>query len=363
MHSEPVIARGACHVLFAYEVAQAIDLDAAEARLAAERQTVKHKRRAPAFFEYRPPPLRVTRPGVAHAVGNHATAPAADVVVYDFGAVSVGYEIPLAGPLGALPALADALWGHAGLLADSRRQVEALLGALEDTAVRPRIADSVEDYAIFHIEAFTEPLAGAALWEEYGHTVAQILRAEPRALSQQEVGDALSSRLAFGPADATFIDTDAALVFDAEGDDVLAVLELVNTQLMEMRFLDEQLDDALERAYEALLARRRGRRHGPDIERLAQLQLDSAILFEQVTNAVKLVGEQYLARVYALVSRRFHLAEWDASITRKLETMDSIYSKMADRAATRRMETLEWIIIGLIAIELVLSLLTAFGSR
>jgi hypothetical protein len=362
MHSEPVIARGACHVLFAYEVAQAIDLDAAEARLAAERQTVKHKRRAPAFFEYRPPPLRVTRPGVAHAVGIHATAPAVDIVLYDFGAVSVSYDIPLADPLGALPALADALWGHAGLLADSRRQVEALLDALGDAAVRPRIAASVEDYAIFHIEAFTAPLAGAALWEEHGHTVAQILRAEPRALSQQEVGDALSSRLAFGPADATFIDTDAALVFDAEGDDVLAVLELVNTQLLEMRFLDEQLDDALERAYEAL-ARRRGGRHGPDIERLAQLQLDSAILFEQVTNAVKLVGEQYLARVYALVSRRFHLAEWDASITRKLETMDSIYSKMTDRAATRRMETLEWIIIGLIAIELVLSLVTAFAQR
>src|SRR6266581_2969469 len=200
MHSEPVIARGTCRVLFAYDVAQAIDLDAAAARLAAERQTVKHKRRAPAFFEYRPPPLRVTFPGVAHAVGSHATAPAVDIVLYDFGAVSASYEIPLAGPLGALPALADALWGHAGLLADSRRQVETLLGALGDAAVRPRIADSVEDYAIFHVESFTAPLAGAALWEEHGHTVAQILRAEPRALSQQEVGDALSSRLAFGAA-------------------------------------------------------------------------------------------------------------------------------------------------------------------
>jgi len=52
--------QGTCFPLFAFEVAQAIDLDAAERRLlaGAERQTIKHKRRAPASFEYRPAPLR-----------------------------------------------------------------------------------------------------------------------------------------------------------------------------------------------------------------------------------------------------------------------------------------------------------------
>src|SRR2546422_2574812 len=87
-----------------------------------------------------------------------------------------------------------------------------------------------------------------------------------------------------------------------------------------MRFLDQQLDDVLERAYELLQPRptRIGApgREGPDLRRLARLQLDGAILFEQVTNALKLVGDQYLARVYSLASRRFHLGEWDASITR-----------------------------------------------
>jgi len=75
-----------------------------------------------------------------------------------------------------------------------------------------------------------------------------------------------------------------------------------------------------------------------------------------VTNALKLVGDQYLARVYSLASRRFHLGEWDASITRKLQTIDSIYAKMADRTASRRMEILEWIIIVLIAVSIILSL-------
>jgi hypothetical protein len=44
------------------------------------------------------------------------------------------------------------------------------------------------------------------------------------------------------------------------------------------------------------------------------------------------LGDQYLARVYRLVSQRFHLEDWDASILRKLETLESIYGKMSDRA-------------------------------
>jgi uncharacterized Rmd1/YagE family protein len=40
---------------------------------------------------------------------------------------------------------------------------------------------------------------------------------------------------------------------------------------------------------------------------------------------------------------------------RKLQTLESIYGKMSDRAGTRRMELLEWIIIVLIAISIALS--------
>jgi hypothetical protein len=275
--------------------------------------------------------------------------------LYDFGAVSVGYAIPIDGALDGLPALAEELWGNERLLADSRRQLEALLTVLGDAAIRPSIADFVEDYSVFHIEAFAEPCEAATLWTEHAQTVAQVLRAARHPLSQQEVADATALRLSFGPNDATIIDTDAAILFDPEGEDVGDVIEFANSQLLEMRFLDQQLDDTLERAYETLLARPARLR---DLRRLARLQLDAAILFEQVTNALKLVGDQFLSRVYSLASRRFHLAQWDASIARKLQTVDGIYGKMADRAATQRMEVLEWIIIVLIALSIVLSVFT-----
>jgi uncharacterized Rmd1/YagE family protein len=81
-----------------------------------------------------------------------------------------------------------------------------------------------------------------------------------------------------------------------------------------------------------------------------------------VNNALKLLGDQYLARIYRLVSRRFHLDDWDASILRKLQTLESIYQKMSDQASTRRMEVLEWVIIVLIAFSIVLELIH-FGSK
>src|SRR5690606_1445465 len=74
-----------------------------------------------------------------------------------------------------------------------------------------------------------------------------------------------------------------------------------------------------------------------DLEQVAELQVDNALVFEGVNNTLKLLGDQYLARIHRLANRRFHIEEWDASIMRKLQPLESIYEKMSDQAATRRL--------------------------
>ena len=135
------------------------------------------------------------------------------------------------------------------------------------------------------------------------------------------------------------------------------MLDFCNVELLEMRFLDEQLDDYLERAYDLLT---KGKKGEADLRKVARLQVDSAILYEAVENALKLLGDQYLARVYSLASERFHLPDWNSSIRRKLDTLDSIYQKLSDQSAQRRSETLEWVIIALILGEIILSLSERF---
>jgi hypothetical protein len=103
--------------------------------------------------------------------------------------------------------------------------------------------------------------------------------------------------------------------------------------------------------------------HRAERRRLAALQMESAVLFEGVNNALKLVGDQHLARLYAAAAKRFHLADWDRSIMRKLHTVEGLYQKLADEQATRRMEVLEWIIIVLIAVSIVLPFFPGQGGK
>ena len=91
--------------------------------------------------------------------------------------------------------------------------------------------------------------------------------------------------------------------------------------------------------------------------------MDSAVLFEGVNNSLKLLGDQYLARLYRTAADRFHLAEWDTTILRKLETLDGIYSKISDIVTARRMELLEWIIIVLIAVSIALPFFSGFTGH
>lgn len=348
---------GVCSALFAYDVGLAIDLDGAERRVreATERSGIRARRRTPPYFEFRPAPLRVAQDIASLALGAFRTEARIEVTLFDFGAVSVCYRIPVPGRLEDMRTLAEALFENADLLRDSRARVEALLGAIAVAVERPVISAEVEDYMIFRLDApLPEAHAGAN-----DPALAQILRCERAELSQDEVRDATAQRISFTPGDVAMVDWNAALLVGPEMDDVHAVLEFVNVALLEMRLLDLQLDQALDAAYDTLSRRSWIRLRFPgygDAEavRIGQMQVDSAIAFERLTNTVKLIGDQYLARVYRLGAQRFHLESWDRGIQRKLQTLESIYGKITDRVASRRLEVLEWIIIVLIAISIAL---------
>jgi hypothetical protein len=364
------VKQGICYALFAYDAAFAINLDEAERSIssATQRGGIKRQHPAPAHFEYRPAPVRVTQAANPLLLGSYQSGADVDVVLYDFGAVSVMYSIPLAGSLLGLCTLSEELYNNERLLADSRQRVEQLLTVIRGAFVKPEVADIVENYVIFHIKSFVTPCAPDALRTIHAPVIARMLRAERQELSSQEIQDALSRCLSFSPDDVTIIDWHAALVVDRDGADVSSVLEFANVELLEMRFLDQLLDEALERSYETV-SYRFGRllwvpgSYRASLSEIAQFHMDSALLFEGVNNALKLLGDQYLARVYRAASERFHLAEWDTSILRKLQTLESLYEKMSDQAASHRMEVLEWIIILLIALSIVLPFIPGISGH
>ncbi len=351
--------RGVCHVLYAYDVGQSIDLDAAQRHLTtgSQRERLRRQKRAPRYFTFEPEPLRVTQAAEAIAVGTHRTQPYVDLILYDFGAVSVAYGIPLAGELSTLVDLAGELYENERLLTDAHRALQQLLSLIQPAVVKPEVSSFVEDYIIYQVHP---PRGMPQDWHRiHGPLLAGILRAEKEPISSEQVDDALACRVSFGPDDVTFIDWNASFVFDDDAEDVLAVLDYANVELLESRFLDHRLDASLDEAYQTMSSRRRPIRHvfaspAARLRRMAELQMDGAMLFEGVNNTLKLLGDQYLARIYRTASQRFHLPDWEASILRKLDTLDSLYQKTSDQQSALRMEVLEWIIILLILISIVL---------
>lgn len=358
----PAIESGICHVIFAYDIGFAIDLDKAERLIqhATQRDSIRRTRKAPQYFQYHPPPLRVNVERAPLKISGFASDALVDLVIYDFGAVSVIYRIPFSGPLESVKQLGFALYDNASLLQESGRETQLLLDAIRPAVSKPNRHDLVEDYVVYHVRGLDPSREPQAVVGAHCVEVAQLLRAESDLLSSQEVDDCLTHRISFGRGDLTIIDWNAALMLGEEMDDVLAVLEFANVELLEMRFLDDQLDRAQAQAYAYFAKRRsvgkwRPRSGSAAMADVARLQLDSAFLFESVNNTLKLLGDPYLARVYRLASQRFHLAEWDASILRKLGAIESIYSKISDQQSAWRMEILEWIIILLIAIFILIS--------
>ena len=168
--------------MFAYDAARFIDLDAAEKRFQepSERQTIRHKRRTPSYFEYQPPPLRVTYGSVPLQIEPFCSRPSVDLLLYDFGAVAAHYYIPIQGSFEDLLRLSEELYDNPLLLSDSRRRVEELLKVLGDAATQANLATVVEDYVIFHLESLSQPLDIAQFCSAYARQIAQILRAEHR---------------------------------------------------------------------------------------------------------------------------------------------------------------------------------------
>lgn len=355
------IEQGTCVLQYAYDVGLSIDLDECARRVTdSQRHTIPRQRPAPRYFDFDPQPLRVTQRRQPPEVLGQCPEADVDLLLFDFGAVSVSYRIPLAGPLENLARLSGALYDHEGLLRDSRLAVEDLLRTVHQAVARPAVAPAVEDYAIFELRAVSPAISVQEFATVHAAEIGRILRGDTTVLSDQEIADALQCRMSFGRDDLAIIDWNAALLFDRAPEDVRTVLEFANVELLELRVLDGQLDSALTQSYEALSRpRSRLRVVSPlrrELNHVATLQVDSAVLFEGINNALKILGDHYLARLYKLAAQRFHLGEWDDAILRKINTLDSIYEKMSSQAASLRLEVLEWIIIVLIAVSVWLSL-------
>ena len=350
---------GECRVFFAFEAGYSIDLARAESRLpASAREALPQTRRLPAESDFTQKPLRIALERPIRVIDGHATAALVEATIYDFGAVSVSFRIPFDATIERLAGFGAGLWNNRELATAARAVVEDLLRALGDAVSRPDLRASAEDFVVFVVDPASCGDAPIAV-ESFGAArLAAILRLEDKPLSAEEIADATQSPLSYSPRDLVLVDWAAAFVVDSDPAATLAVLEHANVQLAELKHLDGELDRGLDQVW--LMANDRAPfsrlRLRAKLRTLAELQIEGAALFDSVTNALKIYGDQHLARVQRAAARRFRIDDWEQSIARKLETFSSISERLEARQSQYRSELLEWIIIALILFEIVQAL-------
>ena len=355
----PAIERGAFRALFVYDVADSIDL----ARLrtvrgeGVARAPLQLRREASSeFIQYPVAPLIVRLPDLEDP---RATMRAK---IFDFGVVSLRITVPFAGTWAEFTAFSRRLRGDSALEAQARAALDDVLAELGDALDDPHPA-LVEDYFILEVEQFTQRIEARALLGPYGPALAQLLLFEDRPLVTSEEQEALRLAYSYYPDDLAVVQWDAAFVYDrADGAEAVEdILEFANSQLVEFRTYDARLDAELDviYRYDGINPVRRGNRRAA-ASRAAQIRyllVDVLELTDRTTNALKIIGDAYYARLYRAVAGRLGLSDWQRLIEAKLRSVSEMYRVFQDQAQAARSETLELIVIILVAIEAVIGVL------
>lgn len=358
MNAIPLHA-GILHAFVAYDWGDAIDLERAKVLQPAELHVLPRRRRTPSSFNFHPAPLRIRLPEVCLSLPEIGDCQAEVVAtIFDFAAVSLDLNVAYQLSSASLVKLAGWLADPLQIVAIARSTLVPLFQRLKPAIRCPAWHESVvEEYFVFQMtDAVTlskDWLTQNSVW------LGNLLRLESDPLSEDETTDALRLRLSYSPDDLFLPDWGAAVLRDHDCEETLQAIEFANLQLLELRHIDDRLDTILAET-EKIFSDQKTTSfswHGPTQKQrlLGEMNVEAGTLFERSTNALKLVGDTYLARVYRLLAERFRLSTWETGIQRKLDTLEGIYEVVTDRAEAARSTALELIVIALIAVELILA--------
>lgn len=347
---------GKLHIFIAFDWGDEIDLEKSVQLAPASIHDLPRRRRTPSSFSYRPPPLFLPMVPISLELAELGRIEAAaGLTLFDFGAVSVSLRVPFELESAALLRLAGTLADASALVHAARSAVLPLFDKLHSAIHEPAWKTQFsEEYFVFQLPPGSVTMDAQRAW------LAGMVHLDAVALSSDEMEEALRLHISYSPEDLFVPDWTAAVLVDEDCDETLHAVEFANLQLLEFRHIDDRLDDSLAEAQRIIAPWTRSyfpfwRIHGRPLRRIGELKVEAAGLFERTGNALKLVGDPYLARVYRLLSHRFHLEAWEQSIGRKLETAEGVYQVVSDQAGHYRTEFLELIVVLLILIEIVLA--------
>ena len=347
---------GSVLVLIQFDVCEELRLD--QLQQAVDARTVqqpKIKHSVPAYVRYQRPPVVGPLDPLILSGGERLEG---EIKYYDYGVVSVIYQLAFSGDWQSLVHLASRwVWDvdfAARVEPIVRQRLERNAGAM----IKPYARWLSEDYFIFHVRDESSATTAADLTRDHGLEIAQIVRGDRQRLSAGECTEVMQSRISYYENDLAVIGWNAAFLFDsnAGAETAIQLLEYANSQLLEFRHYDELLTGILDNVYDSL-ERRSGFparwRMARRATRLHTVLLDIAELTERADNSIKFLSDMFAARLYRLAAAKVGVPDYKDLVAQKLKTAEDLYHDMVDQFNQGRGFFLEVIVVLILLIELV----------
>ena len=349
--------QGSILVLIQFDVAEEIRLDELRKIFGARTAGASFKHPTPGYVQYQRPPVLEPVEALVLETGERLDA---QIKYYDYGVLSVVFELPFSGEWNDLVRLSSRWVWDTDFATLASRIVKKRLERARPALIKAYDTWLHEDYFIFHVrEMASKPSANEVL-KTHGDQIAQIVRGETSQLSEGERQEILQGRISYYPTDLAVIGWNGAFLYDtiAGAETAIQLLEYANSQLLEFRHYDELLTRELEGVYDflenggtSLWSRWRTARAAT---KLHTVLLDVDELTEHADNAIKFLSDMFSARLYKLAAAKVGVPDYKDLVQQKLKTAEELYHFMVDQFNQSRAFVLELMVVVILVIELVM---------
>lgn len=225
---------------------------------------------------------------------------------------------------------------------------------IKNFAINP---DFFEDYSVYvtnHRDDSIDPVP--------------LLMGEKTNISPQMREEITRNSLSYSMDDLAILSWDSALLCNPESPaDLIDLIEFANVQVLELRYYDRELTREMEKMYDdiehadRLSQFRRGRQYHAIMAKQMENYAEISEIIEKVDNLIKVTENVYYARVYATALKVLRSKQWSESVTRKIDVIRENYSMLSDEVRIQHSNTLEWVVIILIALEFGLAIWQSIG--
>jgi hypothetical protein len=347
--------QGSVLVLIQFDVCEEIKLDSLRDIFGARRQEASFKHPAPGYVRFqRAPVVEPVEPLILES-GERLDV---QIKYYDYGVLSVVFELPFSGDWDRLVQLAGRWVWDTDFTSFAQKIVKQKIERARPALVKLYDTWLHEDYFVFHVREIAGNPSAAELLAAQGGRIAQIVRGENVPLSDGEQQEIMQSKISYYPNDLAVISWNGAFLYDSEAgaETVMQLLEYANSQLLEFRHYDELLTRELQSVYDfmdhgsGIWARWRTARRAT---RLHTVLLDVDELTERADNAIKFLSDMFSARLYKVAASKIGVTDYKDLVNQKVHTAEELYRFMVDQFHQSRAFVLELMVVIILIIDLI----------